>query len=318
METTFPSIRRNRLTSLQVNLGYRCNMTCRHCHVNAGPSRTEEMDRTTVDQVLEFLRASRVRTLDLTGGAPELNPQFRYLVDHARSLGAHIIDRCNLTILLEPGHEDLAEYLAERQVEITASLPCYIEDNVNNQRGNGAFSASIKALRTLNTLGYGNNGSGLILNLVYNPQGPQLPPPQEKLSDDYKHILFKDHGIVFNELFTITNMPIKRFAKMLFDGGQYDEYMDILRAAYQPSNLENIMCRSLISIDWQGYVYDCDFNQMLELPLNYNGKQRVHISELVDRSLNGNPIAVRDHCYGCAAGQGSSCGGALGGCPKID
>lgn len=309
--TDFPPIRRAVLTTLQVNLGYLCNQTCVHCHVDAGPKRTELMDEDTIAQVLAFLRAQpQVRTLDLTGGAPEMNPHFRYLVEEATALGVRVIDRCNLTILEEPGYADLAEFLAAQQVEITASLPCYLEDNVNRQRGRGVFQASIRALQRLNALGYGRDGSGLILNLVYNPQGPVLPPSQENLEAAY-HEHLGEMGIVFNHLYTITNMPIARFGSTLISKGQFHDYMHLLRAAYRPENHDTVMCRSLISVDWQGYVHDCDFNQMLNMPLGAGGQRRTHLIDLLTKDLHNEPIAIADHCYGCTAGQGSSCGGAL-------
>ncbi len=312
LETTdFPAIRRRQLTTLQVNLGYRCNQTCVHCHVNAGPRRTEEMGRATIEQVLAFLQASSIQTLDLTGGAPELNPHFRELVRKARTIGVHVIDRCNLTILEEPGQEDLAEFLAAHQVEVTASLPCYLEENVDRQRGQGVFEVSIRALSKLNNLGYGRPDSKLILNLVYNPQGPSLPPPQAALEEAYRKHLGTQFGIVFNRLYTLTNMPIQRFGSLLISKGQFKPYMDLLRHAHQDENLEAVMCRSLISIDWRGFVYDCDFNQMLGLPLRLENTRRIHLSELIGVDLEGNPILVADHCYGCTAGQGSSCSGAL-------
>lgn len=308
----FPPLRRRPLEVLQVNLGYRCNQTCVHCHVNAGPSRKENMTRETVNDVIAFLQASGVHTLDLTGGAPELNPNFRYLVQVARDLDVHVMDRCNLTILEEPGQEDLAEFLAQQRVEVVASLPCYLEENVDAQRGGGVFRSSIAALRRLNALGYAREGSGLELGLVYNPQGPELPPPQAALEDDYKAHLLQDYGIEFNRLFTLTNMPIQRFGSLLISKGQFHEYMALLKASHQHRNLEDVMCRNLISVGWQGDVYDCDFNQMLGMPLWLNGRPRLHISDLINVDLDGNPIMVADHCYGCTAGQGSSCGGALG------
>ena len=309
----FPALRRARLETLQVNLGYKCNQSCLHCHVNAGPSRTEVMSRETIGDVLAFLAVAGVKTLDLTGGAPELNPHFRELVTHARELGVHVIDRCNLTILEEPGHADLAGFLAGRQVEITASLPCYTEELVDRQRGKGVYEKSIAGLRRLNALGYGAPETGLMLNLVYNPQGPALPPGQESLEADYKRELGARHGVVFNRLFTLANMPIQRFGSMLVSKGQFNEYMALLKGAHRDENLAGVMCRTLVSVDWQGAVYDCDFNQMLDLPLAVDGARRPQLSELIGRELAGNPIAVRDHCYGCTAGQGSSCGGALDG-----
>lgn len=308
----FPALRRKRLETLQVNLGYRCNQQCLHCHVNAGPRRREQMERDTVDAVLAFMRAAGVETLDITGGAPELNPHFRELVRAARRLGVHVIDRCNLTILEEPGHEDLGGFLAAERVEITASLPCYLEDNVDRQRGKGVFAASMRALKKLNALGYGR-GDGLTLNLVYNPQGPSLPPAQGPLEAAYKQHLGEEFGVVFDRLYTLANMPIQRFGSTLLSKGQFDDYMALLYAAHRDANLESVMCRSLISVDWQGYVYDCDFNQMLGLPLRHRGRARSHIKELIGADLDGAPIVVKDHCYGCTAGQGSSCGGALAG-----
>ena len=309
----FPALRRGRLETLQVNLGYKCNQSCLHCHVNAGPARTEVMSRETVADVLAFIAVAGIRTLDLTGGAPELNPHFRELVVRARELGARVIDRCNLTILEEPGHEGLAAFLAEHRVEITASMPCYTEELVDRQRGKGVYEKSIAALRRLNALGYGRPGTGLVLNLVYNPQGPSLPPGQQGLEADYKRELGEKFGVVFNQLFTLANMPIQRFGSTLVSKGRFNEYMALLKDAHRDENLESVMCRSLVSVDWKGAVYDCDFNQMLGLPLVLGQKRRPHLSDLIGRDLAGNPIAVRDHCYGCTAGQGSSCGGALDG-----
>ena len=307
----FPALRRGALETLQVNLGYRCNQSCLHCHVNAGPTRTEVMSRETVTDVLAFLGVAGVKRLDLTGGAPELNPHFRELVARARELGVHVMDRCNLTVLEEPGQEDLAAFLAAHEVEIVASLPCYLEDNVDRQRGKGVFERSVRGLRALNALGYGDPGGRLALNLVYNPQGPSLPPPQASLEADYRQRLGDAHGVRFTALYTLANMPIQRFGSTLVTKGQFNDYMALLRGAHRDENLDAVMCRSLISVDWQGRVYDCDFNQMLGLPLAVDGRSRVQLSELIGRDLRGNAIAVRDHCYGCTAGQGSSCGGAL-------
>jgi radical SAM/Cys-rich protein len=309
--TDFPLIRRDGLETLQVNVGYRCNQTCVHCHVNAGPSRTEEMSRPTVLGVIAFIRHSGVKTLDVTGGAPELNPHFRFLVEEARKAGVHVIDRCNLTILEQPGQEDLAQFLSDHEVEVVASLPCYLERNVDAQRGRGVFEASIRALRLLNRFGYGEPGSRLGLNLVYNPQGPVLPPAQDKLEQDYRQHLAEQFGVRFNRLYVLTNMPIQRFGSMLISKGQFEEYMHLLKSAYQPANLEHVMCRTLLSVDWQGFTYDCDFNQMLGLPMQWGNRPRTHIRQLLGADVSGHPIAVRDHCYGCTAGQGSSCGGAL-------
>jgi len=308
-KTDFPAIHRGKLTTLQVNLGYLCNQTCIHCHVDAGPRRTEIMQRETIDTILYFLRVSDVKTLDLTGGAPEMNPDFRYLVHEAHQLGVKIIDRCNLTILSEVGYEGLAEFLVEHQVEVSASLPCYLSDNVDAQRGNGVFARSIAGIQALNALGYGQKDSGLELNLVYNPTGTSLPPSQIELQAAYKKELNERFNIYFNQLFTITNMPIKRFGSWLISKGAFDPYMQQLKDNFLETNVDAVMCRSLLSIDWQGYVYDCDFNQMLDLPYANQGKR--HLSDLLNVNVEGTPIAIMDHCYGCTAGQGSSCGGAL-------
>ena len=312
VQSDFPPIARRRLETVQANLGYVCNQSCLHCHVNAGPTRTESMSGETVEQLLAFLAASGAGTLDLTGGAPELNPHFRPLVARARAMQVKVIDRCNLTILEEPGQEDLAGFLAAHQVEIVASLPCYTEELVDRQRGKGVYGKSVCAIRRLNELGYGREGSGLALNLVYNPQGASLPPAQEKLEADYKRILGEAFGIRFNALFTLANMPIQRFGSTLVSKGQFNAYMALLRGAHRDANLDAVMCRSLVSVDWRGYLYDCDFNQMLGLPLAVAGRPRPHLADVLGRDLEGNPIVVRDHCYGCTAGQGSSCGGALG------
>jgi len=307
----FPAICRGRIETLQVNVGYRCNQSCVHCHVNAGPNRTEEMDGETIDLVLAFLERRRIATLDVTGGAPELNRHFRRLVEAARDMGVRVMDRCNLTILDVPGQEDLAHFLAAQQVEIVASMPCYLLDNVDRQRGKGVFEGSIRGLKRLNELGYGRDETGLVLNLVYNPQGPSLPPAQGPLEADYKRVLGEEYGIVFNSLFTLANMPIQRFGSMLISKGQFDDYLALLRQAHRDENLSGVMCRSLVSVDYRGYVYDCDFNQMLDLPLTRGERERVHLSELLDEDVTGNPIRVAGHCFGCTAGQGSSCGGAL-------
>lgn len=309
--TDFPRLRRKRLQTLQVNLGYLCNQSCTHCHVNAGPNRTEVMTSDTVDAVIDFLDESQVKRLDLTGGAPELNPYFRRLVIAARALNVEIIDRCNLTVLLESGQEDLAEFLARQEVEIVASLPCYSEENVNSQRGKGVFHDSIIALRQLNRLGYGEANSGLQLNLMYNPTGPFLPPSQRTLEVDYRQHLDDQYGIHFNQLFTLVNMPIQRFGSTLVSKGEFEDYMTLLRDNFSSENLSKVMCRELISVDWQGLVYDCDFNQMLGLPLLIDGNNRPHIRDVRPVNLEDQPIGVADHCYGCTAGSGSSCGGEL-------
>jgi len=310
-ESDFPAIRREKLETLQVNLGYLCNQSCLHCHVNAGPRRKEIMSRETVQTVLDHLATHQIKTLDLTGGAPEMNPHFRYLIAQAHALGVRVIDRCNLTILEEDGYEGMAEFLADHAVEVVASLPCYLGKNVDAQRGKGTFDSSIKALKRLNALGYGMGESGLTLTLVYNPQGANLPPSQQELEAAYKRELHLRYGIAFNHLFTITNMPIQRFGSTLISKGEFASYMQVLKEAYHEDNLAGVMCRSLISIDWQGFVYDCDFNQMLGLPMLDAGKKRTHLSDLMQQDISGRPIIVMDHCYGCTAGQGSSCGGAL-------
>jgi radical SAM/Cys-rich protein len=306
----FPALARGRLDTLQVNVGYRCNQSCVHCHVNAGPNRTEEMAGDVADLVLAVLARRKIPTLDITGGAPELNPHFRRLVRGARALGVKVMDRCNLTILSEPGHEDLADFLAAERVEIVASMPCYLADNVERQRGKGVFDRSIAGLKRLNALGYGRD-AGLVLNLVYNPQGPSLPPPQQALEADYRRILGDSHGIVFDNLFVLANMPIQRFGSMLVSKGEFEGYLQLLQEAHLDANLAGVMCRSLVSVDWRGYLYDCDFNQMLDLPLAHGGKARAHLSNLLNDGIDGNAVRVAGHCYGCTAGQGSSCGGAL-------
>ena len=307
----FPAIHRGRLETLQINVGYRCNQSCVHCHVAAGPNRTEEMSGEIIDLILTFLERQRIATLDVTGGAPELNPHFRRLVSAARAMGVRVLDRCNLTILSEPGQDDLAAFLAAEQIEIVASMPCYLEDNVDRQRGKGVFDASITGLRKLNALGYGREGAGLMLNLVYNPQGPSLPPPQEALEADYRRVLGERFGVVFNNLYTLANMPIQRFGSILISKRQFDDYMVLLQGAHLDANLDNVMCRSLISVDWRGYVFDCDFNQMLDLPIEDARGTRTHLRELMNDDVDGRAIRVAGHCFGCTAGQGSSCGGAL-------
>lgn len=327
LKTDFPSIVRTSVTTLQLNLGYLCNLSCTHCHVNAGPKRTELMDKETIDSVLVYADKHNIKSLDLTGGAPEMNPLFCYLVEEAYKRNISVIDRCNLTILLEPGYEYLAEFLVKYKVIITASLPCYAEQNVDKQRGKGVFQESILALQKLNKLGYGIDPS-LELNLVYNPDGIDLPPNQVTLEQEYKTNLKADHDIVFHQLLTITNMPISRFGGMLLAKGLYEDYVQLLKDSFSQDNLDNVMCKTLLSIDWQGYVYDCDFNQMLDMPLHYSphssgnqsdkfsgmigsDKKRWHIAELVEASLDDAAIMIGEHCYGCTAGQGSSCGGAL-------
>lgn len=320
LETDFPPIKRGKLETLQLNMGYRCNLSCTHCHVNAGPRRTEQLTEATLALVLEFIDRHAIKSIDLTGGAPEMNPLFKTLVREARQRGMHVMDRCNLTILLEPGFEDMADFLAEQQVEVVASLPCYTQDNVDAQRGKGVFDGSIEALQRLNALGYGHGKDHLQLSLVYNPGGAFLPPPQDKLEADYKRELAAHFGIYFDQLYAITNMPISRFGSVLLSKGTFDEYLSLLKSSYSADNLKQVMCRSLVSVDWQGYVYDCDFNQMLHMPMFTQGASgaviatdhpRVHLSELLDDDLEGRAIHIGEHCWGCTAGQGSSCGGAL-------
>jgi len=301
---------RGKTTTLQVNVGKRCNQACHHCHVEAGPTRTEIMGEAVASRVLELLAASAdVVTVDLTGGAPELNPHFRWLVAQARKLGRHVIDRCNLTVLFEPGMEDLAEFLAAHDVEVVASLPCYTAENVEKQRGRGVFDKSIEALRRLNALGYGRPGSPLVLNLVYNPVGAFLPPPQEALEARYRDELRRGFGIEFHRLFTITNMPIKRFADFLERQGQGEAYMSLLVNHFNPTTVPGLMCRSLLSVGWDGSLYDCDFNQMLEMPLGAHVRTIWELDSIDLLAMR--PIATGTHCFGCTAGAGSSCGGAL-------
>jgi len=303
--TAFPEISRTELVTVQVNTGYLCNQSCRHCHVDAGPKRKEIMSRKTAEEVLAFAVRINAKAIDLTGGAPELNPNFRFLVESAKSAGLHVIDRCNLTVLLQM--EDLVEFLASHKVEIVSSLPCYLEENVDKQRGQGVFRKSIDVLNRLNHVGYGKDPA-LLLNLVYNPQGASLPPAQENLEHDYKKILAEKYGVVFNNLYTIANMPINRFAEKLEKEGRMESYMALLKEQHKEENLAGVMCKSLVSVDWQGFLYDCDFNQMLDIPLSRESK--THVNDF-NRDLNGCRIAVADHCFACTAGKGSSCGGAL-------
>lgn len=310
--TDFPPIKRAELTTLQANLGYLCNLSCTHCHVAAGPNRTEMMSPEVVGYMLEMLDKLNLNTLDVTGGAPEMHSQFKEIVIAARAMGVRVIDRCNLTILCEPGYEDMAEFLASQQVEVVASLPCYLEENVDKQRGKDVFKKSMAGLKQLNDLGYGKTDSNLVLNLVYNPIGPVLPPEQTALEASYKKVLLEEFNIEFNQLLTLANMPIARFGAVLLAKGEFENYQNLLRDSYNAQTLPHVMCRSTVSVDWQGYLYDCDFNQMLELPLGASAKgEAVHIKELLDLPLAGQKIAIADHCYGCTAGQGSSCGGAL-------
>jgi len=298
------------LEILQVNVGKLCNQTCTHCHVDAGPHRTEIMTRETIEAVLDVVRRyPSLRTVDITGGAPEMNPQFEYLVEQCRGLNRRVMDRCNLTVFYVRGKEHLPEFLRDHQVEIVASLPCYLEKNVDAQRGKTVFARSIDALLRLNQLGYGMPGTGLILNLVYNPLGAKLPPAQPELEQEYKSELRERYGIKFNNLYTITNMPISRFLEDLCSSGQYERYMELLVSSFNLAAVQNVMCRSLISVGWDGTLYDCDFNQMLELPLFKADSHTIKEFDLA--ALERRRIVIGDHCYGCTAGAGSSCGGAL-------
>jgi radical SAM/Cys-rich protein len=306
-KTDFPRIFRGRLNTIQINLGYKCNQSCLHCHVNAGPKRKEMMTLETIDQILSFIKKSDVKNIDLTGGAPELNDHFDYLVTQARALDCHIIDRCNLTVLQEPDKEYLFEFFRKNYIEVVASLPCYEEDNVNRQRGDGVFKKSIEVLQRLNEFGYGINKK-LQLNLVYNPQDAVLPPEQNVLEKKYKSILMKNYNITFNNLYTITNMPIARFGSTLISQKKFGHYIKLLKGNFNDDALNKLMCKSLISIDYRGYVYDCDFNQMLGL--NINGNKRLHISDVKNTTMP-KKINTADHCFGCTAGSGSSCGGIL-------
>jgi len=301
---------RKPLETLQVNVGKLCNQACHHCHVDAGPKRPEQMDERTARRILELLEASPgIRTVDITGGAPELNAWFRLLVEGARALGKDVIDRCNLTILFEPGQEDLARFLADHQVRVVASLPCYTSENVDRQRGRGVFNKSIRALQLLNEHGYGMEGSDLGLDLVFNPGGPSLPGAQEQLEADYRERLLADHGIHFSRLLTITNVPINRFRDDLERSGRYEEYMELLADSFNPCAAREVMCRTLVSVSWDGVLYDCDFNQMLDLPVGDRRQTLWDVESLSD--FDRGPIALDDHCYACCAGAGSSCGGAL-------
>ena len=297
------------VTTLQVNVGKMCNQTCTHCHVDAGPDRTEIMTRDTMQHCLDAIERGNINTLDITGGAPELNPDFEWFVGSARRLGTHVIDRCNLTILTVPRFKAMPEFLAQNQVEVVASLPCYSEANTDKQRGDGVFEKSIRALKRLNELGYGHADSGLSLTLVYNPGGPSLPPPQAKLENDYRKQLQEQFGIVFTRLITITNLPISRFLEDLVATDRYDAYMQKLIDSYNPIAAEGVMCRDVISVSWDGQLYDCDFNQMLEL--NLGRGMPTHISEFDPTLLAERTIVTGQHCYGCTAGQGSSCQGSI-------
>ena len=306
----FPNIKRSCLTTLQVNIGYKCNQSCDHCHVNAGPKRTEMMSKNIIELIPKVLKSNKLKTLDITGGAPEMHPNFQELVIEAKRIGIEVVDRCNLTILNEPGFETLGEFLADNKVTVIASLPCYQEDNVDKQRGKGVFESSIKGLNQLNDFGYGKSNNELQLNLVYNPQGIKLPPPQEELEMAYRKELFNRYGIHFNKLYTITNMPINRFASHLKTSGQLETYQQLLKEKYNASNIDNVMCRTIISVDWKGNLYDCDFNQQLGMKIK--GKYQ-NLSDLINckDELENQPVKTAQHCFGCTAGAGSSCSGAL-------
>jgi radical SAM/Cys-rich protein len=308
-ESGLGPLRASGIQVLQVNVGKLCNQTCQHCHVDAGPERREVMSRETMQACLDVLTHADISTLDITGGAPEMNPNFRWLVTEARALGRHVIDRCNLTILLAPGFRDIPDFLAEKRVEVVASLPCYSPENTDAQRGKGVFEKSIEAIRQLNALGYGQPGSELTLTLVYNPLGPSLPPPQAKLEAAYRRELHERHGVVFSRLFTITNMPISRFLDDLLRTGQFEHYMHKLIDAFNPAAVAGLMCRTTLSVGWDGSLYDCDFNQMLELRL-VPGLPK-HIREFDFAELRKRHIVTGQHCYGCTAGCGSGCQGAV-------
>ncbi|MEK7222484.1 MAG: arsenosugar biosynthesis radical SAM (seleno)protein ArsS [Nitrospirota bacterium] len=303
-------LRALRIDTLQVNVGKLCNQTCTHCHVDAGPARTEIMTRETADAVLDAVRRNpEIRTVDITGGAPEMNPHFEYLVEQCRAMGRRVMDRCNLTVFFVRDKQHLPKFLADHQVEVIASLPCYLEENVDQQRGKGVYGRSIEALRLLNALGYGREGTGLALNLVYNPLGPKLPPPQADLEADYRDELAKRFGIRFNRLYTITNMPISRFLDDLHRSGQYEAYMEKLITSFNPASVDGLMCRSLVNVNWDGRLSDCDFNQMLDLPVEGAAPQTIYEFDLA--LLARRRVVTGMHCYGCTAGAGSSCGGVI-------
>ena len=310
LKTKFPKINRSHLDTLQINIGYKCNQACSHCHVNAGPNRTEMMSIEIIKIIPKVIKANNIKLLDITGGAPELHPKFKQLVTEVRNLNVEVMDRCNLTILKEPGNENLVQFLASNKVQITASLPCYLKDNVDKQRGKGVFEKSILALKELNSYGYGIKDSGLILNLVYNPSGPQLPPSQKVLEDKYRLELKDRYNILFSNLFVLANMPINRYETYLHQIGKLKEYNKLLENNHNSKNLNSVMCKTTLSVDWRGNLYDCDFNQ--QLGMKKDGKIK-HLNDLLIpfSSLENNPIAIGNHCFGCTAGAGSSCGGEL-------
>lgn len=303
------SLQASGMTVFQINVGKLCNQTCRHCHVDAGPDRTESMSRETAELCMQALAKTDIPTVDITGGAPELNPNFRWLVEQARGLGRHVLDRCNLSVLLIPSQADLASFLASHHVEIVASLPSYQASQTDAQRGDGIFEKSIEALRLLNRLGYGRPGSGLALNLVYNPVGAFLPPKQGAIEAQFRKELQAKHGVEFNHLYTITNMPVSRYLEFLVESGNYEQYMERLANAFNPAAAAGVMCRYTISVSWDGKLYDCDFNQMLDLPIDHGAP--AHIRDFDPVQLNQRQITTRNHCYGCTAGTGSSCGGSV-------
>jgi len=309
-KTKFPKIKRDYLETLQINIGYKCNQACSHCHVDAGPSRTEMMSNDIIKLIPKVIKANNIKLLDITGGAPELHPKFKHLVKEVRSLDVEVMDRCNLTILTEPGYENLASFLASNRVQITASLPCYLQDNVDKQRGKGVFEKSISALKELNKYGYGIKDTGLIINLVYNPSAPQLPPSQKELEDQYRHELKERYDISFSNLFVLANMPINRYEKYLNIMGKLKEYNKLLKDNHNSKNLNSVMCKKTISVDWKGYLYDCDFNQQLGIKRE-SDINHLHDLLIPNISLNGHPIKIGNHCFGCTAGAGSSCGGEL-------
>ena len=309
MKQDFPNIQKEYIETLQINIGYKCNQACKHCHVNSSPARTEMMSKEVISLIPKIVSKYKIKTLDITGGAPELHPEFRSLIKTLENTNINIIDRCNLTIFFESGYEDLPEFLAKNNVIVTASLPCYAKKNVDKQRGNGVFEKSIKALKILNSLGYGKANSDLKLNLVYNPINPSLPPPQDKLEKDYKKVLYENYGIYFNNLYTITNMPINRYAEFLKINGELEEYLKLLKDNFNQINLKNLMCKKTISVDWNGQIYDCDFNQQIKLK-SHSGPNSLF--DLLKNNYSFNyDISVKNHCFACAAGSGSSCGGSL-------
>lgn len=305
------SFRKRKVDVLQINMGKYCNQACLHCHVEAGPSRKEMMTLDTVESVLRFLEKSDIKKVDITGGAPELNPHFDTLVERCVQLGRHVMDRCNLTVIFEPGKGYLPDFFQKNRVELICSLPCYTEENVDQQRGKGTFDQSIRALQLLNRLGYGVTDTGLELQLVYNPVGAHLPPPQDRLERDYRKILKEEYGIVFNHLYCLTNMPITRFEKFLKLRNEYHQYVELIESAFNPATLDKVMCRDLLSVGWEGSIYDCDFNQMLELPMRNQQGNPLMIWDLGANGLEDQSIIVGNHCYACTAGAGSSCGGSL-------